>query len=930
MDTLKPEGQDFKRKYPEVFKEGLGLMKGVKGVINIHKDAVPKFCKARTVPYAMRERVEAELERLEAEGIIEAVRYSDWATPIVPILKKDGSIRICGDYKITVNRVAKIDSYPIPKIEDLYTNLVGGKMFSTLDLSNAYLQMPLEEESKNLTTINTSRGLFKYNRLCFGIAAAPAIFQRVMDSLLQGLNMVCGYLDDILITGKDKEEHDKNVNMVLKRLDMAGIRVRSEKCTFGRNQVEYLGYIISAEGLHPVQKKVKAIIDAPSPENSTQLRAFLGMINYYGKFLNNLSNLFGPLHELLKKGKSWKWSKECEKSFKQAKMMLTSSKVLVHFDSKRNTRLTCDASQYGIGAVLSQEMDNGEERPVAFASRSLGQAEKNYSQIEKEALGVVFGVKKFHKYLFGRKFTIANDHKPLLTLLNEAKSVPAMVSGRIQRWALLLSAYEYVFEYKPGSKIANADAMSRLPLKTKERKVPIPEEMVFNINKLDEVIERKDLQKATNEDRTLTVIRRHIQEGWPEDKMEEVWKPYYRKKLELLNYNELVWWGSRIIVPYKLQKAILETLHEGHPGIVRMKSLARSYVWWPSLDLDIESMVKECGGFQQVLNKPDQIMYSPWMEPSGPWQRIHIDYAGPYLGEMFLVVVDAYSRWLEVKVMKGTTSGKTIEELRSIFATHGFPQVIVSDNAPNFASEEFKVFLKQNGIKHIFTPPYHPNSNGLAERAVQTFKKALVSSGNEESLKTRLSKFLLRYRITPHSVTNISPAERLMKRKLRTRLDAMFPVENKVIAAGRDREKIRNELLFSPGDTVSAVDFRPGHTWIEGRIEERKNNLVWILLKDGRRIRRHLDHVRTRRSCNEDKEAVPELMDTLPREIPEDSSIDANEEIRESPTITSSNDTPVEISESDGPLQNGVEMTQEGVPVRKSGRTIRIPNRYQH
>ena len=566
-------------------------MKGVKGVINIHKDAVPKFCKARTVPYAMRERVEAELERLEAESIIEAVRYSDcstWATPIVPILKKDGSIRICGDYKITVNRVANIDSYPIPKIEDLYTNLVGGKMFSTLDLSNAYLQMPLEEESKNLTTINTSRGLFKYNRLCFGIAAAPAIFQRVMDSLLQGLNMVCGYLDDILITGKDKEEHDKNVNMVLKRLYMAGIRVRSEKCTFGRNQVEYLGYIISAEGLHPVQKKVKAIIDAPSPENSTQLRAFLGMINYYGKFLNNLSNLFGPLHELLKKGKSWKWSKECEKSFKQAKIMLTSSKVLVHFDSKRNTRLTCDASQYSIGAVLSQEMDNGEERPVAFASISLGQAETNYSQIEKEELGVEFGVKKFHKYLFGRKFTIANDHKPLLTLLNEAKSVPAMVSGRIQRWALLLFAYEYVFEYKPGSKIANADAMSRLPLKTKERKVPIPEEMVFNINKLDEVIERKDLQKATNEDRTLTVIRRHIQEGWPEDKMEEVWKPYYRKKLELLNYNELVWWGSRIIVPYKLQKAILETLHEGHPGIVRMNSLARSYVWWPSLDLDIE------------------------------------------------------------------------------------------------------------------------------------------------------------------------------------------------------------------------------------------------------------------------------------------------------------------------------------------------------
>ena len=286
--------------------------------------------------------------------------------------------------------------------------------------------------------------MFKYNRLCFGIAAAPAIFQRVMDSLRQVLKMVCGYLDDILITGKDKEEHDRNVKMVLKRLDTAGIRVISEKCTFGRNQVEYLGYIINAERLHHVQKKVKDIIDVPSPENSTQLRAFLGMINYYGKFLNNLSNLFGPLHELLKKGKSWKWSKECEKYFRHAQMMLTSSKVLVHFDSKRNTRLKCDASQYGIGAILSQDMDNGEERPVAFASRSLGQAENNNSQIEKEALCVVFGVKKFHKYLFGRKFTIANDHKHLLTLLNESKSVPAMVSGMIKRW---ICSYQHTNMY---------------------------------------------------------------------------------------------------------------------------------------------------------------------------------------------------------------------------------------------------------------------------------------------------------------------------------------------------------------------------------------------------------------------------------------------------------------------------------------------------
>ena len=220
-----------------------------------------------------------------------------------------------------------------------------------------------------------------------------------------------------------------------------------------------------------------------------------------------------------------------------------------------------------------------------------------------------------------------------------------------------------------------------------------------------------------------------------------------------------------------------------------------------------------------------------------------------------------------------------------MFATHGFPEVIVSDNTPNFASEEFRVFLKQNGIKHIFTPPYHSNSKVLTERAVQTFKKTLVSNGNEDSLKTRLAKFLLRYRLTPHSVTTISPAEILMKRKLRIRLDAMFPVENKVIVSERAIDKIRMYVLFSLGDTVSAVDFRRGHTWIEGRNEERKNNLVWILLKDGRRIRRHLDHVSTRRSCIEDKAAVPELMDTLPRYIPEGAQIDANEDMGESPAI---------------------------------------------
>ena len=376
-------------------------MVGVEGKLYPDKDALPKLFKARSVPYAMKDKVGEELVRLKEAGVIEEVSNSVWATPIVPILKKDGSVRICGDYKITLNKVFKLDSYPIPRIDDLYANLAGGKMFLTLDLSNAYLQMPLSNESKPYTTINTHLGLFQYNRLCFGIASAPAIFQRVMDNLLKGLKHVSGYLDDILITGSSERDHTDNVSMVLHRLKEAGIRINEKKCQFMKKEVEYLGYLINKEGLKPVPRKMEAITEAQTPQNTTQLRAYLGMLNYYSKFLKNMSSLLGPMHALLKKNARWMWMRECQKSFEDSKSRLLSADLLVHFDTEKKIILTCDASQYGIGAVMAHIMEDGSEIPISFASRTLAPAEKNYSQIEKEALGVVFGVKKFHRYIFG-------------------------------------------------------------------------------------------------------------------------------------------------------------------------------------------------------------------------------------------------------------------------------------------------------------------------------------------------------------------------------------------------------------------------------------------------------------------------------------------------------------------------------------------------
>ena len=364
-----------------------------------------------------------------------------------------------------MNKVCTLDSYPIPRIDDLYANLAGGKMFTTLDLSNAYLQMPLSNESKPYTTINTHLGLFQYNRLCFGIASAPAIFQRVMDNLLKGLKHVSGYLDDILITGSSERDHTDNVSMVLHRLKETGIRINEQKCQFMKKEVEYLGYLINNEGLKPVPRKMEAITEAQTPQNTTQLRAYLGMLNYYSKFLKNMSSLLGPMHALLKKNARWLWTRECQKSFEDSKIRLLSAYLLVHFDTEKKIILICDASQYGIGAVMAHIMEDGSERPIAFASRTLAPAEKKYSQIEKEALGVVFGVKKFHRYLFGHKFIIANDHQPLKRLFNAEREVPTMVSGRIKRWALILSTYEYEFMYLPGTKIAHADALIRLSRK---------------------------------------------------------------------------------------------------------------------------------------------------------------------------------------------------------------------------------------------------------------------------------------------------------------------------------------------------------------------------------------------------------------------------------------------------------------------------------
>ena len=876
------------KNYQEIFKDELGTFNGGKASITMKPDAQPIFLRARNVPFSIFEDVEKELSKMIEQGILEPVRYSKHATPIVPVTHPNKTVRICGDYRATTNRITLPDPYPVPDIKQLLAKLGGGKWYCKIDLRKAFLQLELDEASQELCCLNTHKGLMKMKRLPFGCSQAPGIFQRTIEGLLGDIPRTVAFVDEILTTGDSEENCLKQLEAIFKRLLESGLRVNKEKCKFLVKELEYLGYRISDQGTHPLEKKVSAIRKAPDPENVNQLRAWLGLFNFYAKFLPNTATVLAPLYRLLEKKVQWNWGEREKRTFQKAKDLLTSERLLVHFDPTKPIVLSCDASPYGISCIMSHRFQDGTEKPIQCASRRLNNAEKNYSQTEREGLSVIYGVTKFHQWLWGRKFKIITDHQPLLRLFSETQETTKLAASRLVRWSILLSAYNYEIVYRPGANHQNADALSRLPVSKAPKESSGETDTVHLIRCLEEgsSLTFTKIEKASRRDPVIGTVLVKLRTGWNDRPQTIEEGTYYSRRRELGTQGDCLMWGSRIVIPKSLRSEALENLHLVHQGMSRTKQLARSYLWWPGIDKDIENLINACSACQLQSKMPPAAPVHPWCPTQKPWSRIHIDHAGPFLGKLFLVIVDSYSKWVDIAIVPSTSAKHNIKVLASCFANFGLPDMIVSDNGTGFTSHEFQHFCQQNGIHHAKISPRHPRSNGLAEKAVQMLKSACKKNSHPD-LEIRLAKILFAYRVTPHCTTGKTPSELLQGRKLKTPLDLMFPQQQ------LPEEPASEPRSFEPGQRVLVKD---NNKWFPGIVERRTGPLSYWIKRDGGKevIRRHVDHMKARHF--EAKESDPNQLPEIDFPVVDSStSLSLPPELSPSPSITiNSPKSPVE------------------------------------
>ncbi|XP_060881536.1 uncharacterized protein K02A2.6-like [Metopolophium dirhodum] len=813
--------------FPSVFGDVLGCYKPKVFKLFLKDENIkPIFCKPRVLPFALKDKVSLEIDRLVSEKLLIPLESSEWATPVVPVLKSDGKIRLCGDYKVTLNKCIKIDRYPIPRVGDLMAILQGASKFCVLDLCQAYQQLSLDEESQKLTTLSTHKGLFVFKRIPYGIASAPGILQREMENILRNIEGTVAFYDDIIISGKSKEEVTKRLREVLERLGSVGLTVRKDKCKLFQDSVTFLGYKIDKDGLHVPEARVIAITSVPIPCSVTQLKAFLGL--------------------LLKKDIPFVWGKDQNKAFNEIKSAILSNEILIHYNPKWPIIIACDASPTGIEAVLSHKLPDGTEKPIAFTSRTLNKAERAYAQIDKEALAIVNSVKYFHQYVYGREFILRTDHKPLVVIFGPKKGIPVMIANRLQRYAIFLSGYNYEIQFVKGIDNGNADALSRLPLDTTASS-NILESDNYSINLITEnikAISDLDICEEIKKDTIIKQVFFSVFTGqWPTDikKVSEELKPYFNRKDQFSIEQGLLFWGHRLVIPSKFRTELLTELHSTHLGVIKMKSIARSFIWWPGIDLEIEGITKRCELCLIHSENPPKAVLHSWPWPDGPSLRVHLDFLGPVNKRMFLVIIDAFSKWVYVKFMPNITTFSTIKILREYFAYWGIPAKLVTDNGPSLCSKEMEDFLQKNRVFHIKTSPYNPASNGAAENLVRTFKNFIKKCNPNSDIEVDVYRFVMSYNSIKHCSTGVTPAELHIGRTLPTQFDRLIPFAknkyNKCLENAKHVFRGNREKSYKIGDTVMCRNYGSGNIWVPGTIikvlspitylVQINNSLVW-------------------------------------------------------------------------------------------------------
>jgi len=685
-----------------------------------------------------RQLVREKLQEMKELGVIRR-SSSPFASGVVLVPKPDGSVRFCIDYR-NLNSNTTPNAYPLPRIDDLLGAVREARIFSKFDLRSGYWQVDVDRNDVVKTAFTTHEGLYECLRMPFGLCNAPATFQAAMNRILAGLlwNCCLVYLDDVLVFSRTEAEHFVHLQQIFDLFLQSGpITLKPSKCQLFAQRLTFLGHEISIAGISPMTNRVKAIVDMPAPKDLAALRSFLGMVSYYRVFIRDCATAAAPLYRLCKKDVPYSWDSPQQKAFTRLKRLLSSTPILARPAQKGTFVVATDASDVGLGAVLSQRQPTSDqERVIEFASRSLTTAESKWQVGEREALAILWAVRRWRPFLVFAPFVIQTDHKNLNWIFHKRQD------AKITRWALELSEYNFALEYRPGKQNANADALSRLPLEDSAARdvisyVPntcltsstVPETVLSNPS-------GDDWLDAQRTDTFCQDVRRRLAE-----KAEETSDLFRLNADHLLVFHPKPRQGlGRLVVPLSLRETILQLSHGslfgGHFGAERtLRRIATSY-YWPGLRRDVIRFVRGCLTCKKVKSsyRPRIGLHQKYdLSAKFPFHIISIDLVGPLTPPVggythLLTAIDWATRWPEAIPIKSTTAETVVDALvNQVFSRHSFPEKLISDNGPQFRSELMARIGRCCGVQHIFVTPFHPESNGRIERFHRTLKTAIRS-----------------------------------------------------------------------------------------------------------------------------------------------------------------------------------------------------------